>query len=148
VIGVAFTADDAAPVPAEFVAVTVKEYVVPFESPDTMIGLAVPVPLNVFVPSLATAEYEVTALPPSEEGCEKVTVACPSPAETATSCGAEGGLSGEPDAVAAGPVPAEFVAVTAKVYTVPGASPVIVAVLAAAGNIEVPLALAGVMVTV
>jgi len=56
----------------------------------------------------------VTALPPSEEGAEKVTVACPSPAETATLCGAEGALSAEPEAIEAGLVPAAFVAVTEK----------------------------------
>jgi len=53
-------------------------------------------------------------LPPSEEGIEKVTVAWPSPAETVMFCGAEGALSVDPDAITEGPVPAEFVAATAK----------------------------------
>ena len=39
----AFEAADAAPVPAELVAVTVKVYDVPFVRPVTVIGLALPV---------------------------------------------------------------------------------------------------------
>ena len=39
-------AAEAAPVPAAFVAVTVKVYVVPLISPVTVIGLAVPVPVK------------------------------------------------------------------------------------------------------
>ena len=41
-----FDAPDAAPVPAEFVAVTVKVYAVPLAKPVTMIGLAVPGSVN------------------------------------------------------------------------------------------------------
>jgi hypothetical protein len=41
-----FDAPEAAPVPALFVAVTVKVYPVPFASPLTVIGDALPVPVN------------------------------------------------------------------------------------------------------
>jgi hypothetical protein len=41
---------DVAPVPAEFVAVTVQAYVLPLVSPLTLIGLAVALP--VLVPAL------------------------------------------------------------------------------------------------
>ncbi len=42
----AFEADEFAPVPALFVAVTVKVYATPLVSPVTVIGLAAPVPVN------------------------------------------------------------------------------------------------------
>ena len=45
--GVTDTVPDAAPVPAAFVAVTEQVYAVPFVRPDTVIGLAVPVPVIV-----------------------------------------------------------------------------------------------------
>ena len=41
-----FDAADAAPVPALFVAVTVKVYAVPLVNPVTVMGLDVPVPVN------------------------------------------------------------------------------------------------------
>jgi len=60
-----------------FVAVTVKVYDVPFTSPVTFIGLAVPVnavTLLELAGDIVTV-YPVMALPPFEEGGEKVTVA-------------------------------------------------------------------------
>ncbi len=41
-----FDGEDAGPVPAEFVAVTVKVYAVPFARPGTVIGDPVPVAVN------------------------------------------------------------------------------------------------------
>ena len=49
-------ANDAGPVPTELVAVTVKVYVVPFESPVTVIGLAVgPATVPVMLPGFEVA---------------------------------------------------------------------------------------------
>jgi hypothetical protein len=45
-IGVTDTADEAGLVPAAFVALTVQEYGVPVVSPETTIGLAVPMPVT------------------------------------------------------------------------------------------------------
>jgi len=89
-----------------------------------VIGLAAPVSVIPETAGDIATVYPVTGLPPSEEGAANVTVACPSPATTATLCGAEGALSGEPDAMAAGLVPETLSAVTENVYTVPGDSPV------------------------
>ena len=49
-VGVTVTAPDAAPVPAELVAVTVQLYAVPFVSAVTPMGLAAPVPVRVTPP--------------------------------------------------------------------------------------------------
>jgi len=86
--------------------------------------------------------------PPSEEGGEKVTVAWPSLAETATFCGAEGTLIAEPDTKVAGPVPAALTAAIANVYTVPGVRLGIVIGLVEPVKTVVPLVLAGDIVTV
>ena len=64
--------------------------------------------------------------PPFEGGAVKVTVADVSPAVAVPIVGAPGMVAGviEFEADEAGPVPAEFVAVTVKVYAVPFVSPV------------------------
>jgi hypothetical protein len=83
---------DAAPVPTEFVAVTVKVYAVPLVNPVTVIGLDVPVAVKVVPPpvGVAVTAYEVIALPPLDEGAAKLTVACPLPAVSLTPVGAPG----------------------------------------------------------
>lgn len=53
-----------------------------------MIGL--PLPLAVAPPGDAVTVYELIAAPPFDAGAEKVTVACPSPAEADTPVGAPG----------------------------------------------------------
>jgi len=79
-VGVTETLAEGLLVPAEFVAVTVHEYVVPLDSPRTTIGLAVPVPVNVALPSVHVAVYPVIAAPPFDAGAVKATVALPLPA--------------------------------------------------------------------
>jgi hypothetical protein len=64
---------DGGPVPATFVAATVKVYAVPFVSPATTIGLAVPVAVT--PPGEAVTVYEAIAAPPLETGAAKLTVA-------------------------------------------------------------------------
>jgi len=66
---------------------------VPFIRPDIVIGLAVPEAVIAAPPpeGAAYTVYEVTALPPSDEGAVNVTVACPEPAVADTFCGAPGG---------------------------------------------------------
>jgi len=122
-IGVAVTEADAALVPIAFAAVTVKEYAVPLVSPGTVIGLDEPVTVIGAPPAVGVAvtvyPLAMIALPPSEEGGEKVTVACVSPTVTTTSCGAEGTPSVEPDAAADVPAPAALTALIAKLYAVP-----------------------------
>ena len=129
--GVTFTADEAVPVPAAFVAVTVMAYCVPFARPVTVMGLLAPVAVT-GVPGLggvAVTVYPVTGLPPSEEGGEKETVACESPEAAETLWGAEGVVWGVAATVAEGPVPAALIALTANVYAVPSARPVKVYVI-------------------
>jgi hypothetical protein len=79
-------ADIAGPVPTEFAAVTEKVYPVPFVRLVTIMGLAVPVTVTGEPPPAgdAVTVYEVTGLPPSEDGGEKETVASPFPTETLT----------------------------------------------------------------
>jgi len=73
--------------------VTVIEYVVPFVSPLTVIGLTVPEAVIAEPPAegVAYTVYEVMALPPFEEGGANATCACPLPAVVDTFCGAPGG---------------------------------------------------------
>ena len=127
VTGVTFTAgDDAAPVPAAFVAVTVMAYCVPFVRPVTMRGLVVPV-TEIAAPGLggvAVTVYEVIVLPPFDAGGEKLTVACPLLAVAETLCGASGTVRGVATTVAIDPAPAGVVTtLTAKVYAVPFVRP-------------------------
>jgi hypothetical protein len=77
---------DAGPVPAAFVAVTVKVYEVPFVRPVTTIGLDAP--LATWPPEDVTVY--VSTPPPSAGGGEKLTYALPSPAAAVTLIGAPG----------------------------------------------------------
>lgn len=69
---------EAMPVPAAFVAATVKVYAVPFVRPVTVIGDAVPD--AVIPPGDDVTVYPVMADPPFDAGGVKVTVACALPA--------------------------------------------------------------------
>ena len=72
--------------------------------------------------------YPVTGEPPFDEGADQLTVADCTPACAVTPVGAPGtsgvAIGAE---LAAGPVPVEFTAATAKVYVLPFPSPVTVA---------------------
>lgn len=81
-------ATDAAPVPAEFVAVTVNVYAVPFVRPVTTNGLIAP--LTVAPPGLAVTVKPVIRLPPLNAGAVKATDTCPAPAAPTTPVGAPG----------------------------------------------------------
>jgi len=73
------------------------------------------------------------------EGGWKLTVACPSPADADTLCGAPGVPIGVTMLdVAAGPVPAEFMAATKNMYAVPFVSPLITKGLAAPVAVSAP----------
>ena len=113
-----FDAELAGPVPMAFVAVTVKVYAVPLESPVTVIGLAVPVPVK--PPGLEVAVYPVMAEPPSLAGAVNATEACAFPAATVPIVGAPGTVEvgagvTEFEAELAGLVPLALVAITVKV---------------------------------
>ena len=84
----AVDADEALPVPALFVAVTVNVYAVPFVKPVTLIGLDAP--LAVAPPGLAVTVYVVIPAPPFDAGAVKVTLAEPLPAVALTEVGAPG----------------------------------------------------------
>jgi hypothetical protein len=73
----------------------------------------------------------VTAEPPLDAGAVQLTVACAFPPLAVTPVGAPGTVAGVTDAegAEAGPVPTAFDAVTVKVYAVPFASPLTVAVV-------------------
>ena len=124
------TADDAleaAPVPTELVAVTVKVYAVPLVNPVTVIGEDVPV--AVMPPGEEVTVYPAIAAPPVFDGAVKLTVALPLLPLAEMLVGAPGAIGAgvtEDDAVEAGPVPIALVAVTVKVYAVPLVSPVTV----------------------
>jgi hypothetical protein len=133
----AFDAADWVPVPIALVAATLKVYDVPFVSPVTAVVVAGGLPVTVVtgwavVPMYGVTVYDVIGLPPLEAGAVHDTVACPAPAVAVTPVGAPGAAAGVTalDAADAGPVPAEFVAVTVNVYAVPFVSPVTLAVVA------------------
>lgn len=118
-------ADEAAPVPALLVAVTLKVYACPLVSPLTMSGLALPVTAR--PPGDAVAVYELMLRPPVLEGAVKETVTLRFAPATEVIAGAPGTPVGVTalEALEAAPVfPALFVAVTVKVYEVPLVRPV------------------------
>jgi hypothetical protein len=80
--------EEASPVPTRLVALTVNVYVVPLRRPVTVKGLALPV--AVLPPGEDVTVYDVTGLPPSIAGGEKLTVACKLPAVAAAPVGASG----------------------------------------------------------
>ena len=108
--GVAESALEAAPVPTPFVALTVKEYVVPFVSPLTLQPR--PEVVHVKPPGEEVAVYEVTGEPfGAAADQESVTLLLPAVAEF--SVGAPGRPAGVADkAFEAGPFPLAFVAMT------------------------------------
>src|SRR5258706_7147651 len=86
--GVTETGADAAPVPAELVAVTAHEYVVAFARPFTVIGLVAR--LAVMPPGLQVAGYVTTDAPPLLAGGEKAITARPLPGVAEPMSGAPG----------------------------------------------------------
>ena len=87
----AVDADEALPVPALFVAVTVKVYGVPLVRLLTVIVQAAgPEHDPVNPPGLEVAVYVVIAAPPFDAGAVKVTLAEPLPAVALTEVGAPG----------------------------------------------------------
>jgi hypothetical protein len=141
VVGVtAVDAIEEAPVPALFVAVTIKVYAVPLVSPVTVSGEKLPLtvkPLGAEV----TVKLLIVA-PPVLTGAVKFTTACALPATAETMVGAPGVVVGVTavDPIDAAPAPALFVAVTVNVYAVPLVSPVTVMgeVLPVAVTVEPP----------
>jgi hypothetical protein len=125
------------------VAVTVKAYDVPFVSPVTIIGLAVPE--AVIFPGLDIMVYPVMGLPPFD-GAVKLTIAWAVPATAVTPVGAAGApngitaVDGDDDWLD----PMKLIAVTVKVYAMPLVSPVTVIGPA----VPVALMLPGLVVTV
>lgn len=115
-------ADDEAPAPFALLATTVNVYAVPFVSPLTVMGLALPV--AIWPPEEVTV-YPVMVEPPLDAGAEKLTLAEAFPAVALPMVGAPGTVDGvmEFDALEAALVPTPFVAVTVNVYAVPFAKP-------------------------
>jgi hypothetical protein len=106
-----FEGADVGPIPAAFVAVTVKVYGVPLVSPVTVRGDVGP--LAVMLPGDDLAVYDVMGEPPLDAGAVNVTVACAFPAVATPIVGAPGTPPGvTPRAAEEGPVPAALVAVT------------------------------------
>jgi len=110
-----FDAAEGRPVPALFVAVTVKVYAVPLASPVTVIGDAGPVAVT--PPGDEVTVYEVIGEPPIDTGAVKVTMACALPpvAVPITGGPAVAAAVTEFEGTEAEPVPAALVAVTVKV---------------------------------
>ena len=89
---------EAAPVPTEFVALTVKVYGVSLLSPVIVIGEAGP--LATMGPGSAVTVYPVTCAPPSDAGAVKLTDACALPAVAFTPEGAPGSVGGGTNVIA------------------------------------------------
>ena len=130
----AFEADEDAPVPATFVAATVKVYEVPFVRPLTVHD--VDEVEQVAPPGLDVTVYDVIAAPPLLAGAVHVTVALALPADAVTPVGAPGTVLGVTalDAADAGPAPEPFVAVTVNVYDEPFVRPEMMHDSAVAGD--------------
>jgi hypothetical protein len=119
--GVADSAFEAEPVPAAFVAVTVKVYVVPFVRPLT-VQPSVEVE-QVKPPGDEVAVYDVTG-EPFGAAADQPSVTLPLPATALVRPGAPGGPKGVADIeFDAGPAPTALVAATVNVYAVPFVSP-------------------------
>jgi hypothetical protein len=107
---------EAAPLPAPFVAVTVKVYLMPLVRPLTVHDVVELV--QVLPPGLDVTVYSVIELPPSDAGTDHETNDCPSSFDEAdTPVGAPGFMAGVAgaDASDTAPVPAMVVAVTVNV---------------------------------
>src|SRR5215472_11007985 len=87
-------AADAAPDPAQLLAVTVNVYAVPFVRPPTVAFSAAPPTLADWPPGDAVTVYPLTAAPPFEDGALQLTVACPFPATADAPVGAPGTVAG------------------------------------------------------
>ncbi len=85
---------DAAPTPTALVAVTVKVYAVPFESPVTVAEVAEAPTVAVKPPGLDVAVNPVIALPPLKAGAVKLIVACVLPGVAVPMVGALGTVAG------------------------------------------------------
>jgi len=119
--------DDAGPVPMAFAAVTLNVYAVSFVNLVIVIGLDEPVAVT--PPGLEITVYPIIALPPSEAGAVKLTVACAFPIVAVTPVGVPGAVGCGVtllEASDAEPVPMAFAAVTLNVYAVPFVRPVMV----------------------
>jgi hypothetical protein len=117
---------DAELVPAALLAVTVKVYTTPFESPVTVIGEEPPVAVK--PPMLEVTVYVVIAEPPLLTGAVKEIVADPLPPTATTAVVVPGAVAGVtallvPDELL---VPTALLAVTVKVYACPLERPVMV----------------------
>jgi len=118
--GVTRAADEAAELPAEFVAVMVTEYDVPLVRPGmvALVAVAGSVKVCVVPPAVTAITYEVIFDPPVAEPvtAAQVTMADWLPARASTLVGAAGGVDGVSSGVAFDgvPVPVELVAVTVK----------------------------------
>ena len=113
--------------PTRFVAVTVKVYAVPSESP-VIVQLNSDVEVQVDPPGSDRTAYDVIGCPPLLEDCVHVTVAWEWAGDAWTFEGAvgtvAGTMAGEGDEAMLNPW--EFVATTLKVYRVPLVRPVTV----------------------
>lgn len=104
-VGVTETDVDAGPVPMAFVALTEHPYKVLLVSPETTIGLLLPLP-DLEVPgTVQVAVYPVMTDPPSEVGAAKAIEACPSPGVTVVIVGAPGAVAIDGFGVGADPPP-------------------------------------------
>ena len=92
VAGVTDTVADAADEPTAFFAFTEQLYVVPFVKLETVMGLAVPVPLNCVAPDAHVAVYSVIAAVPVSAGGVKAIFADAFPAVASPIVGAAGAL--------------------------------------------------------
>ena len=104
-VGVTETDVDAGPVPMAFVALTEQPYKVLLVSPETTMGLLLPLP-DLEVPGIVqVAVYPVMTDPPSEVGAAKAIEACPSPGVTVVIVGAPGAVAVDGFGVGADPPP-------------------------------------------
>jgi hypothetical protein len=122
---------DGSPLPALFVAATVKVYDVPPPSPVNVQDVAVVV-VQVWSPGCAVTVYPMIGEPPLLVGAVQLTVAPPGPELTWATAGVPGGDAGVTlgDGGEDGPVPTPFVAVTENPYELPSVSPTTVQVVA------------------
>ena len=131
-------ATDALPAPAEFLALTVNVYEVPFVRPTTVQEVVEVMQVN--EPGLDVTVYPVRAAPPFDAGAVHDTIDCVLTFDVAViPVGAPGVVAGiaPAEATDATPEPAEFVAVTVNVYEVPFVRPTTVQVVVGAVALQV-----------
>jgi hypothetical protein len=124
-------ADDAGESPTPLVAVTVNVYAVPLLN-SVRVAAVSPIVVIVLSPGFAVTVYPVIADPPSSVGVVQDTAALALLAVAETLSGMDGitgpGVTGALG-VEAGDLPAELVAVTVNVYSMPLVRPVTVAIV-------------------